>query len=121
MNPLFSPSTDLVGWLNDDGFVYDLSMNPVAFVSEGHAFSYPNCSWLGSADGPTLRDKMGKPIAFNPGQAPGGTLPPLKPLNPLKPLKPLKPLRPLNPLKPLRPLTPLGGWSPLSFHTWLQG
>ena|SRR5712691_8292915 len=120
MKPLFSPSTELVAWIEPAAFVYDLAMRPVAFISNGHAFSYPdNNAWLGPVDVFTLLDRNGKPVAFNPDHSPRGSLPPLTPLTPLVPLRPLTPLTPLTPLRPLQPLTPLGGWSTLTFDAWL--
>lgn len=118
MTPLFSPSTELVGWFSDNGFIFNLDLKAVAFVSGDNAFSYPDCEWLGSADESTMRDRIGKPVCYNPGHPATGSLPPLKPLKPLKPLRPLTPLKPLNPLRPLRALTPLGGWSALDFDSW---
>src|SRR5712692_9500690 len=100
MKPLFSPSTKLVAWLKPEKFIFDLAMRPVAFISGGHAFSYPGRVCLGPIDVFTLLDRHGKSVAFNPGHSPRGTLPPPKPLTPPRPLKPLKPLKPLTPLKP---------------------
>ena len=76
MMALFSPNTDLVGWLNDGGFIFDLNLAAVAFVRGEHAFAYPSCSWLGSVEATTLMDRSGKPVAFNPDLAPRGRLPP---------------------------------------------
>jgi hypothetical protein len=72
MKPLFSPSTKLVAWLEPGKFIYDLAMRPVAFISGGHAFSYPANAWLGPVDGLTLLDRNGKPVAFNPGHSSRG-------------------------------------------------
>lgn len=120
MTPLFSPNSDLVGWLNDDRFIYDLNINVVGFVEDDHAFSYPHCIWLGSVLGTTLQDRNGKPVAFNPDQAPEGQLKPLKPFTPFKPFEPFKPFRPFEPFKPFKPFTPMGGWSNLSFGQWFN-
>lgn len=120
MTPLFSPEVTLVAWLEGDRFIFDLDLDPIAFIKNRYVFSYPDCNWLGSVEGTTMQDRRGKPVAFSPANRPKARLPTLKPLKPLRPLKPLKPLRPLQPLAPLKPLTPLGGWSGLSFAAWIN-
>ena len=97
MKPLFSSNTDLVGWIAEDGFVFDRRLQPAAFVHNDHAFANPSCSWLGPTEETTLMDRSGKPVAFNPDLAPGGQLTPLQPLRPLRPLQPLRLLTPCAP------------------------
>ena len=120
MFPLFSPMCDLVGWVEPDEHIFDPSMQWVAYIAHGHAWSSATNNWLGPVHGLTCLDHHGHPVAWNDEDGPDGQMAAIKPLSPLRPLTPLKPLKPFSPLKPLRPLTPLGGWSKLTFSAWLR-
>ncbi|GJE45936.1 hypothetical protein AEGHOMDF_5136 [Methylobacterium soli] len=121
MEPLFSPSCQLVGWITPDAFVWDTQMNPVAFLAGENAWTMRTLAWLGPVQDLTCMDQSGKPVAWSSSGSVCSMGPPLRPITPLRPLNPLKPLKPLNPLQPLRPLTPLGGWSRMTFQQWLAG
>lgn len=111
----FDKYSRLVGWINEtDQMIYDTNIRWVGFAKNNYVFT-TTCRWVGGFQNGTLIDKNGKPVAWNNGHNPTGTLPLTPPLTPLRPLIPLTPLRPLTPLKPLRPFTPVGGWSPMDW------
>ena len=116
MEPLFSAECLLVAW-TDGATVFDVSMRPVAFVSDRHAWSLPG-RWLGPVDGLNLLDRDGKPVAWNPGQEVRGVLLTPTPMPPKLPIMPMVPIPPKLPLPPVAPLPPGGGWSVLSFEAW---
>lgn len=116
MTAIFDVNLQVVGWIDERGYIFSNSLEWIAFIENSYVFSR-NCVWLGGMYRGTIVDKLGKPLAWLSEVTPESTLRLLKPLTPLKPLSPLKPLRPLTPLTPLRPLRPIGGWSSL---TWIQ-
>ena len=119
MRPLYDKDIKLVGWLDGDGNLFDLHMEWVAYVIDGHAWSPDTDAWLGPVDGTTCLDHRGCVVAWNPDQAPDGTPWPTRPERPETPESPLRPERPLIEERPLRPERPLQGWSEASFLEWL--
>lgn len=120
MEAIYDKNVILVGWLDtDSNMLFNTDMIWVGFISNGNVFS-THCNWIGGYMEYTFVDKHGKPVAWVGGHNPIGTLPLLAPLKPLRPLTPLRPLRPLTPLRPLSPLIPLGGWSTMSWKTFLE-
>lgn len=120
MKPIFSPNSELVGWNQDNKHIFDINMNWVAYIANGHVWSARTGNWLGPLIDGCALDQAGKVVAWTNSHTVRGTLRPLKPLKPLKPLQPLRPLRPLKPLMPLKPLGPLGGWSSQSWDKWIN-
>ena len=118
--PLFDKDCDLVAWIDPGKSIFDLDMNWVAYIANNNLWSAKTNEWIGPISGLLCFDAKGKPVLWNPKENVRAILPPLRPLNPLRPLTPLKPLKPLKPLRPLRPLTPLGGWSVLSYYSWIM-
>lgn len=118
--PLFDKDSDLVAWIEPGKSIFDLEMNWVAYIANGNLWSAKTNKWLGPVSGLLCFDTKGKPVLWNPKEQIRAIPAPLRPLNPLRPLTPLKPLKPLKPLRPLRPLTPLGGWSALSYYSWVM-
>lgn len=120
MEAVYDKNNRLVSWMNSDTRnVFDTNMTWVGFVSSENFFS-TNGHWLGAFKNNSFVDKKGKVVAYIRGASPKSILPPIRPLKPLTPIRPLKPLKPLKPLTPLRPLPPLGGWSMLSWDTYLK-
>lgn len=117
--PLFDKDCDLVAWINPGKSVFDLDMNWVAYIANNNLWSAKTNEWLGPISGLLCFDTRGKPVLWNPKEQVRTVATPLRPLKPLRPLTPLKPLKPLKPLRPLRPLTPLGGWSEMSYYSWI--
>ncbi|MGV7032148.1 4-fold beta flower protein [Methylobacterium symbioticum] len=120
MEPLFSPACELVGWIGDDTFIFDLDLETVAFVADGHAWSMRSCVWLGPVDRLTCMDRQGRPVVWSWARAITSRGSPVKPGRPKRPLPPKRPLRPLNPHRPPTPLAPTSGWSRLTFTEWLD-
>ena len=118
MIPIYDSSVRQVAWFDGEN-VFDLNLVWIAFHSKGHIFSSNTLKWLGPLDDGSFQDQGGKVVAWIAGSQPASSLRPLSPLRPLRPLTPLRPLNPLRPLQPLRPLNPLGGWSSLTWQSWL--
>lgn len=120
MEALFGPDRRQVAWLQPGAFVFDLELNPVACLGNGHAWSFPDMEWLGPMDEVTPLDREGRPVAFHKDRQPQGRLRPSQPMRPMRPLPPRRPLRPPHPHTPAEPLPPFGGWSQLTFAEWLR-
>jgi hypothetical protein len=122
MQPLFSPDCDHVAWIDPKlGSIFDRQMRFVAFVAGENAWSAETLIWLGQVDVVTLRDRSGKPVAWNPDRVPTGATASPPPGAPGRPKVPMRPKTPLPPRRPLRPRHPLSGWSWLTFAEWLNG
>lgn len=115
MNAIFDKNCRHVGWINQkDQMIFDTNMRWLGFIKNKYVFTSA-CRWVGGWIEGTLVDPSGRPVAWEQGYIPRGTLALVRPMTPLRPLIPLTPLRPLTPLTPLVPLTPLGGWSKLEW------
>ncbi|GJD51019.1 hypothetical protein OPKNFCMD_3770 [Methylobacterium crusticola] len=121
MEPLFSASCDLVGWITVGKAIWDNQMAYVAYIAGDHAWSSETDAWLGPVDGTTCMDRSGRPVAWSPARAVGGRSAPIAPARPMRPARPMTPMRPIAPRRPLFPATPGGGWSQLDFGAWLAG
>ena len=125
LQPLFDPRTcHLVAWISVGEFIFDLDMEPVAFIIGGRAFSMENGEWLGLVNVRTLLSRSGKPVAFNPDQGINHKMEPMVGIKPVEraplPPKPTKPMQPETPITPEKPRTPIQGWSSLNFEQWLK-
>ena len=125
LHPLFDPrECHLVAWISIGEFIFDLNMEPVAFIIAGRAFSMESGEWLGNVDVRTLLCRSGNVVAFNPDQGVNHKMEPMvgiKPtMRPTIPPRPPKPTKPMDPIVPNKPRTPKAGWSSLSFEAWIK-
>jgi hypothetical protein len=118
LEPLFSRDCDLVGWLEPDRYVFDRETNYIAFIVDRQVWSTTGERWLGAANGLTLCDRAGRPVAWSKAPV-AGTSAGTVHKHPMLPKRPMRPMRPLTPVRPLRPDAPRGGWSAMSFSDWL--
>jgi hypothetical protein len=63
MRCIFDKRGEIVGWLGDEGTVYDTRGNPRAFLREHHVYSF-NQSHRGIYQGGYFRDREGRATAF---------------------------------------------------------
>ncbi len=102
MKAIFDRNCKCVGWQDENSeMVFNDDMQWLGFVRDGNFFSC-NSTWLGGFCNGSFNDRRGRPVAWVDGSPPQGTTPPLRPL------------------RPLRPLTPLGGWSHLSWESYIN-
>ncbi len=121
MEPLYDSKVSLVGWLDADGYIFDTSMNWVAFVADGNAWSSSTLQWLGPVLQSNCLDRTGKVVAWSPDHPVDGSWTPNPPvLTPPRPVRPATPSTLSTPWTPCTPWTPTGGWSPLSWQAWLS-
>jgi len=122
MIALYNQDCILVGWLDNEEYIYDLEMNWIAYASNGNVWSTKTNKWLGPIHGLNCLDKTGKPVAWSPEDYVEGLMISkeyIEPIAPKMPLEPLAPLAPLEPLKPLAPIEPRVGWAKVSFEEWI--
>lgn len=117
--PLFDKDCELVAWINPNKHIFDTSMNWVAYVSNGHAWSSETGNWLGPVRGLICLDQAGKPVAWHPKEKVSGTTRRARPARATRKARPPRPTRPARPARPTRPASPAGGWSSHSIYAWL--
>ncbi|WP_433077737.1 4-fold beta flower protein [Dactylosporangium sp. CA-052675] len=117
MQQLRDEHNELVGWIQPDAHIFDVDMNWVAYISNGHAWSALTGNWCGPVDGLTCLDQSGRVVAWNPNQALRGSARPARPARAARAARPARPARP-RPACPARPARPAGGYSALPFQTW---
>lgn len=107
MEPIYGRTGKVVAWMKD-GFIFDRTINPCAFIRNDFVYGYEK-GHLGQFKNGFFRDKSGHAVAFIKG-AHGG---PGLPMTQLSPLPPIPPLPPLPPIPPLAPMAPIGSlrWS----------
>jgi hypothetical protein len=116
--PLYDQSTDLRAWWDGD-HIFDLDLNWIAFVYDGHAFTASvDSRWLGPARHGVMMDTSGRVILWTPDKAVQGEVSPYRPARAPRPPRPEKPPRPGVPPRPYKPPRPSDGWSQLSFEEW---
>jgi len=121
LSPLFDKDLALVGWVDSGTYIFDTSMNWVAFVANEHAWSAHNVHWLGPVKGMLCMDALGKPVAWNPDEGVSSILPPQRPPRASLIVAPDIPGQsPAIPEQPAKPVSPRRGWSTLSFAQWLS-
>ena len=119
MKALFDKDLELRAWLRRDGEIFDQNLAWIAFVEGDHGFSAGTLSWLGPADGTTLRDQQGRPCLWAGDAEIGLQMRYQRPLRPAKREPPASPLGPLRARRPVMVPQPPLGWSELSFKAWL--
>lgn len=117
---LFNKDCDHVGWVDANKYIFDTSMNWVAFIAHDSAWSAKSGNWLGPMKGLAYLDISGHPVAWNPADRIVGMASPARPAKAAKIAAPPHPLKLATPARPAKPATPAGGWSKLSFAEWLQ-
>jgi len=119
MYSLFDKDCDLVGWIDPNRHIFDTNMNWVAYISGGHAWLAATANWLGPVRGLLCYDTNGRVVAWNPKEHVIGIPRPPRPARAARAARPARPTRPARPPRPARPATPSGGWSYLSFFSWI--
>jgi hypothetical protein len=121
MKALFDKDCGLVGWLKDShDHIFDTQMNWVAYIKNDNVWSAKSGNWCGPIKGYNCLDKNGKVVAWNPDQAVRGTVAPVTPVRAVRAVTPVRPVKPVSPVRPVRPVTPVGGWSTLTFKSWIN-
>lgn len=120
LEPLFNKDCELVGWMRPNQHVFDTGMNWVAYIRNNHAWSAETGNWLGPVNGLLCLDTSGKVVLWNPKEKVLGTSRPPRPARAPRSPRPPRPPRPARPPRPPRPPIPVGGWSNLSFGSWLS-
>ena len=115
--PLFSPSLELVAWLQPQRYIFSPEMRYVAFIANANVWTAGSTQWLGPIVNSHVYDTDGRPVAWTPGLPLLGMGTPFRPMRPVPPVHPVPPIRPLHPRRPLG--VPDAGWSALSFAEWL--
>jgi len=115
---LYDRNVRLVAW-TDGEHVFDHSLNWVAFVHHGEAFSAVTLQWLGPVVGLTHQDRHGRAVLWNPRDPVTNSRVVTAPGPVIRPARPPQPLPPTGRPQPHPPRPPLGGWSDLDFHAWL--
>lgn len=120
LEALFDKYINHVGWIDRDGYIFDVDLNWVAYVHNETVWSKEKMQWIGKVNGVICMDKDGRVVAWGIGQRVAGdpsvqkrpkSVPPL-------PEAPTGLLRPQIPSPPI-PAMPLMGWSTLTFDEWL--
>jgi len=63
--PLFDNDCELVGWTRPDEHIFSTSMDWLAYIQNGHAWSAKTGNWLESVKGMLCLDQRGNPVAWN--------------------------------------------------------
>jgi hypothetical protein len=120
MEALFNKDCKLVGWVKDNKYIFDVNMSWIAFIENGSAFSAKNTSWLGNVDGYNCLDRSGKVVTWNPKCKVKGSIPVIAPITPTRPVEPVTPVQSVTTIMTIEPTEPIGGWSSLSFDSWIN-
>lgn len=120
MEAVFSPSSELVGWLKDGKHLFDTQMNWIAHISNGHVWSAESGNWLGPLNQGAFLDTSGKVVAWKKNLPIRGTMAPLRPMRAMRPMRPMRPMKPMTPMRPVKPMAPVGGWSQMTWNAWLS-
>ncbi|MBM7871238.1 hypothetical protein JOC70_002736 [Clostridium pascui] len=122
--PLYDRYRNLVAWVVNNQYIFDVNLRWVAYIANGYVWNV-NEQWIGAINNLTLFDRQGRVVAWNPrfpiSSLGGGSFYKEEPLFQPRPLRPEKPLIADEPLRPGRPPRPPSGWSPLTFDKWLRG
>jgi hypothetical protein len=79
MEPLFDSRCELVGWIDPGRYIFDDSINWVAYLSGGHAWSAITGNWLGPVHHLVCLDTNGNVVVWNPADLVAGTARPARP------------------------------------------
>lgn len=121
MIPLFSPSCELVGWLEPGEHIFNTDMGWGAYITQSHVWSARTGNWLGPILDNNCLDHTGKVVAFSEeGPVQNMMAAPLRPVRAVRAVRPVRPVRPVSPIRPIRPVRPLGGWSSLPWEAWMR-
>ena len=120
MEGLCAKERELVGWFDSLQHIYDFGLNGVAYVAGGHAWLVDTANRISPVAGLNCLDQAARVVAWNPRDGVAGVSRPALPTRPPRPARPARPARPSFPPRPARPPVPAGGWSVLSFASWLS-
>ena len=119
MDALFDQLRRHIGWHFRNRHIYDTELRWVAYIANFNAWAVSNNEWLGPVVGYNCLDRLGRVVAWHPGQPVRNLYLPVYPGKPDRPVSPTRPLLPPAPVIPDPPHQPFGGWSPLSWQDWL--
>lgn len=118
MKPIYERNGQTVGWLNDDGVIYDRNNRYRAFIQNGAIYTYQG-RYLGVLDRGFFRDRQGHVVTFMAG-AQGGPIPPIPAIAPIPPIPPTPPIPPIPPIAPIAPIGSFN-WSQSDWNGFLNG
>jgi hypothetical protein len=103
MDALFDGDGEVYAWLNEDGKIYGLDGQNLAFIEGDSIYDWDgnHVGWW--TDG-HIRDSYGAVALFTSEASNLGVLKPMRALRPLAPLRELSPMKPMKSMKPMRPL-----------------
>jgi hypothetical protein len=103
MEALYDQTGAVYAWLHENGRIYGLGGDNLAFVDGNSVFDWGGAHVGWWQDG-HIRDSFGAVALFTAEAQSLGVLRPMREMRPLRPLRALSPMKPMKSMKPARPM-----------------